>query len=127
VPGREAFQYAVLRVVPHVERGERVNAGIVLFCRRARFLEARTALPEAKLAALAPDLAVGPVAQQLRAIERIAAGDPTAGPVARQEPSERFHWLTAPASTVVQPSPVHTGLCEDPAAMLEHLFASLVA
>lgn len=127
MPGREAFQYAVLRVVPHVERGERVNAGIVLFCRRARFLEARTALPEAKLAALAPDLAPGPVAEQLRAIERIAAGDPAAGPVARQEPSERFHWLTAPASTVVQPSPVHTGLCEDPAAMLEHLFASLVA
>jgi hypothetical protein len=127
VPGREAFQYAVLRVVPHVERGECVNAGLVLFCRRARFLEARTALPEAKLALLAPELDLGPVAEQLRAIERIAAGDPTAGPVARQEPSERFHWLAAPASTIVQPSAVHTGLSEDPAATMAHLFASLVA
>lgn len=126
MPGREAFQYAVLRVVPHVERGERVNAGLVLFCRRRGFLQARTALPAATLAVLAPDLPLGPVDEQLRAIERIAAGDPTAGPVARQEPSERFHWLTAPASTVIQPSPVHTGLCEDPAVTLAHLFAALV-
>jgi DUF3037 family protein len=127
VPAREAFQYAVVRVVPHVERGERVNAGIVLYCRRARFLQARTALPGAKLAALAPDLPLAPVAEQLTAIERIAAGDPAAGPVARQEQSERFHWLVAPASTVVQPSAVHTGLCEDPAATLSRLFDALVA
>jgi hypothetical protein len=127
MPGREAFQYAVLRVVPHVERGERVNAGIVLYCRRARFLQARTALPEAKLAVLAPDLAPGPVAAQLHLIERIAAGDPGAGPVAGQEQSERFHWLVAPASTIVQPSAVHTGLSDDPAGTLARLFDALVA
>lgn len=127
MPEREAFQYAVLRVVPHVERGECVNAGIVLYCRRAQFLKARTALPAAKLAALAPDLPLAPVAAQLQMIERIAAGDPGAGPVARQEQSERFHWLVAPASTIVQPSAVHTGLCEDPAATLARLFDALVA
>jgi hypothetical protein len=127
VPGREGFQYAVVRVVPHVERGELLNAGVVLFSRRHRFLAARTELDAAALAALAPDCDVEQVASHLRTLERVAAGDEAAGPIARLESSERFHWLTAPASTIVQPSPVHTGLTADPAAELDRLFARLVS
>jgi hypothetical protein len=127
VPGREDFQYAVLRVVPRVERGECLNVGVVLFSRRHGFLAARTELDASALAALAPDCDPDEVRPHLDAIERVAAGDPTGGPIAALEPSERFHWLTAPASTMVQASAVHTGLTADPAAELEHLFARLVA
>ena len=125
-PRREAFQYAVVRVVPRVERGEALNAGVVLFARRWRFLAARTELDSAALAALAPGCDVDEVRPHLELLERVAAGDPSAGPVAALEPSERFHWLTAPASTIVQPSPVHTGLTADPGRALERLFARLV-
>jgi Protein of unknown function (DUF3037) len=125
--GQEDFAYAVLRVVPRVERGERLNAGVVLFCRRRGFLAARVALDERRLAALAPDADADAVRGHLEALARIAAGDPAGGSVAALPPSERFGWLVAPSSTVIQPSPVHTGLCEDPAAMLDRLFAELVA
>jgi hypothetical protein len=126
VPGREDFQYAIVRAVPRVERGETLNVGVVLFSRRHRFLAARTELDETALRALAPDCDGAQVRLQLETIERIAAGDPAAGPIAALEPSERFHWLTAPASTIVQASAVHTGLTDDPAAELDHLFATLV-
>jgi hypothetical protein len=126
VPGREPFQYAALRIVPRVERGEAVNAGVVLFCRPLRFLGARTQLDEALLHALAPDCDPSAVRAALADIERIAAGDPAGGPIAALEPSERFHWIVAPSSTIVQPGPVHTGLTADPAAELERLFAQLV-
>jgi hypothetical protein len=125
--GREAFQYAIVRVVPRVERGEALNAGVVLFSRRHRFLAARTELDAAALAALAPGCDAEEVRSHLRTLELVAAGDPAGGPIAGLEPSERFHWLTAPASTIVQPSPVHTGLTSDPHAELEHLFTRLVA
>ena len=121
-----AFQYAIVRVVPRVERGECVNAGVVLFCRPRRFLAARTELDEARLRALAPDVDVAAVHGHLDAIERIAAGDLAAGPIAALPASERFHWLVAPSSTIIQPSPVHTGLSDDPAGELEHLVARLV-
>lgn len=117
----------LLRVVPHVERGEQLNAGVVLFCRRRGFLEARVALDERRLRALAPGVEAAPIGEQLTVLERVAAGDPAAGAVARMEPSERFGWLAAPSSTVVQPSAVHTGLCDDPAAVLDRLVATLVA
>ena len=120
------FQYAVLRVVPDIERGEFLNAGVVLFARTRGFLAARVALDSARLAALSPGADAGRVADRLATLERVAAGDPDAGPIARLDPSERFNWLVAPASTVIQPSPVHTGLCDDPEGMLEHLFARLV-
>ena len=120
------FQYAVLRVVPHVERGEHVNAGVVVFCRQLKFLAARVSLDDSRLLALAPDVDPGPIREQLDTLARVVAGEPDAGPIAALEPSERFHWLTAPASTIVQPSPVHTGLTSDPAAELEHLFTRLV-
>jgi hypothetical protein len=127
VPEREDFQYAILRIVPHVERGECLNAGVVLFCRRLSFLGVRTGLDDTALAALAPDSEAGEVRAHLNALERVAAGAADGGPIATLEPSERFHWLTAPSSTIVQASPVHTGLTSDPAAELDHLFERLVA
>ena len=126
-PEPDEFAYAVLRVVPRVERGERFNAGVVVFCRRRGFLAARAGLDERRLAALAPAVDPEQVRAHLDALVRIAAGDPGGGSVAALEPSERFGWLVAPSSTIIQPSAVHTGLCDDPGEMLERLFAELVA
>lgn len=126
MPAREDFQYAILRVIPRVERGESLNAGVVLFSRRHRFLAARTELDAAALAALSPGCDPAEVRTHLETLERVAAGDPAGGPIAALEPSERFHWLTAPSSTIVQASPVHTGLTADPGAELDRLFATLV-
>lgn len=123
---RSVFQYAIVRVVPRVERGECFNVGVVLLCRPRRFLGARIHLDEHRLAAFAPGLDPQLLRPHLEAIERIATGDPTAGPIAQLGLAERFHWLVAPASTIIQPSEVHTGLCRDPAAELEHLVATLV-
>jgi hypothetical protein len=125
-PPRNAFQYAIVRVVPRVERGECLNVGVILLCRPKRFLGARIALDERRLAAFAPDLDAASIRPHLDAIERIAAGDPTAGPIARLGIAERFHWLVAPSSTIIQASEVHTGLCDDPATELDHLVATLV-
>jgi hypothetical protein len=127
VPAREDFQYAIFRVVPHVERGECLNAGVVLFCRRLGFLGARTGLDEAALAALAPDCDPVEVRAHLKSLERVATGASDGGPIAALDASERFHWLTAPSSTIVQSSAVHTGLTSDPAGELEHLFERLVS
>lgn len=125
-PGRDPFSYAILRVVPAVERGERFNAGVVLFCRQRSFLEAKVALDDRRLNALAPGVSAEEVRAHLEALVRVARGDAGAGPVAEMPPSERFGWLVAPSSTIIQPSPVHTGLCEDPGATLESLFRELV-
>jgi Protein of unknown function (DUF3037) len=122
----EPFQYAMLRVIPRVERGEAFNAGVVLFCRPLRFLAARVALDDALLAALAPDCDPAEVRAQLESLVAVADGREEGGRVAAMDQSERFHWLTAPASTIVQPSAVHTGLTADPAAELERLFGILV-
>jgi pyridoxamine 5'-phosphate oxidase len=116
----------VLRVVPDVERGESVNTGVVVYCRARRYLQARVQLPAGRLGALAPGLEQGAVRAHLETLAAVAAGDPAAGPVARMDPSERFGWLAAPSSTIVQPSAVHTGLCDDPAAELDRLFDRLV-
>jgi hypothetical protein len=126
MPSPEAFQYAIVRVVPRIERGECFNAGVVLFCRPHRFLGARTSLDERRLAVLAPGLDASSVRPHLEAVERVAAGDPAGGPIASLPAHERFHWLVSPSSTVIQPSEVHTGLTEDPATELDHLFATLV-
>ena len=125
-PRRSAFSYAIVRVVAHVERGEGFNAGVVLFCRQLDFLAARVALDERRLAVLAPDVSPDTVRPQLEAIVRIAGGDPAGGPIAALPASERFGWLVAPASTIIQPSPVHTGLCGNPQETLAELFAELV-
>jgi hypothetical protein len=112
--------------VPRVERGEWFNAGVVLFCRPRRFLRAQVHLDESVLRALAPACDPAIVREHLEAIARIARGDPDAGPIARLAQHERFHWLVAPSSTIVQRSEVHTGLTDDPEATLEHLFRTLV-
>ena len=120
------FSYAVLRLVPRVERGERMNVGVVVFCRPLDFLAARTALDEPRAQALWADVDLDAVRAHLTAIERVAAGDPDAGPIARLDTTARFHWLVAPSSTIIQPSAVHTGRTSDPAACLDHLMTRLV-
>lgn len=115
---REEYQYLLLRVVPDLQRGERLNVGVVLFCRRRRFLGARTRVDAERLRAVAPELDAPELEAHLRAL---ITGPP------QLDDSERFHWLAAPSSTIIQPSDVHTGLTDDPAATLEHLFAELVA
>jgi hypothetical protein len=122
----QPFAYAVLRVVPRVERGERLNVGVALFCRRHDFLDLRTRLDVARLAALAPDLDPGPVASRLEALRLVVCGDSAGGALAALEQSERFGWLVAPSSTIIQPSEVHTGMTADPRATLDRLFATLV-
>jgi hypothetical protein len=126
MPGRSDFQYTILRVVPRIERGERLNAGVVLYCPQRHFLGVRIELDAARLQALAPDLDPATVQPHLDAIAAVAAGDAAGGPLARLPASERFGWVAAISSTVIQPSEVHTGLTENPATTLEHLFASLV-
>lgn len=126
MPADSPFSYAVYRLVPRLDRGERINVGVVVFCRPLQYLEARTSLDEARARALWPELDLVPVRAQLAAIERIAAGDERGGPIARLETTARFHWLVSPSSTIIQPSEVHTGICGDPAAELGKLLAELV-
>jgi len=121
------FAYAILRLVPRVERGERLNVGVVVFCRQRDFLDLRAQIDETRLAALAPDLDVGAVRDSLEAIRAVVCGEPAGGALAALPASERFGWVVAPASTIIQPSQVHTGLTDDPAATLERLFDTLVA
>ena len=123
---RRAFDYAIIQAVPRADRDERVNAGAILFCPAAAFLDCRIALDGARLRALAPAADVAAIAAQLEAIRAVCAGEPTAGPIAALSRSERFHWLTTPRSTAVQTAVAHAGLCEDPASALERLFASAV-
>jgi len=122
-----SFDYAVLRIVPAVEREEFFNAGVILFCPEQRFLDARVSLDREKLAAFAPALAVDEVQRRLEAIEKICAGDPGAGPMAQLSQRARFHWLIAPRSTLVQVSPAHSGICEDPQSTLDRLFNEQVS
>ena len=126
MPEPDAYQYALWRLVPDLQRGEALNVGVILYCRRRRFLEARVHVDAARLAAVAPGLDAQAVTDHLDGLVRVAAGAPGAGDVAGAPQSERFHWLVAPASTIVQPGPVHTGVGDDPAALLDRLFARLV-
>ena len=123
---RSPSQYAIIRVVPRVDRGECLNAGVVLLCRSMAFIGARTELDEGRLAALAPGTDPGTVRPHLDAIERIARGEPAGGPMAALSIAERFHWLVSPSSTIIQASEVHTGLSDDPARELEDLVEKLV-
>jgi hypothetical protein len=123
---REEFQYAVLRVVPSIQRGERLNVGVVLFSPRHRFLAARIEVDRERLAALAADAPADEIEAHLASLAAIAAGKPAGGPLSKLPQGERFHWLAAPASTVIQPSEVHTGFCEEPAVELDRLFGLLV-
>jgi hypothetical protein len=125
---RDAFEYAVLRVAPRVERGELVNVGVVLFCRTRRFLGVRVELGDRQSAALrvlAPAVDLDAVRSHLASIEAIVAGEPSAGPIAALDAPERFRWVTSPSSTVIQPSDVHGGMTDDPAASLAELYETL--
>lgn len=124
VERRDVFQYALLRVVPRVERGESINAGVVLYCRARSFLTARTHLDEERLRALDPAADVAGVRAVLRAVEEVGHGG--AGRAGASDVGQRFGWLVAPRSTVVQPGPVHTGLTTDPPAEAERLLDLLV-
>ncbi|UCM86684.1 DUF3037 domain-containing protein [Streptomyces marincola] len=123
---RDVFEYALLRVVPRMERGESINAGVVLYCRARSFLAARVHLDEARLRALDPAADVPGVLAALAAAECVCLGGRAAGPAGGDDAGRRFRWLVAPRSTVVQPGPVHTGLTADPAAELERLLHVLV-
>jgi hypothetical protein len=126
VAERKAFQYTVLRVVPDVERGERINVGVILYSPELKFLGARVHLDAARLAALAPDVDAGEIERHLDALVNVAAGEADGGPLAALPQSERFGALSAPASTTVQPSEVHTGVCEDGQRALDELFDRLI-
>jgi hypothetical protein len=123
---RSAFQYTILRVVPRIERGERVNVGVVLFCPQRRFLATRIELDEARLGVLDPSLDAASVQPHLDAIAAVVAGHPEGGALSELTASERFGWVAAQSSTVIQPSEVHTGLTDSPERTLEHLFNTLV-
>ena len=126
VHAQNSFDYAVIRVVPSVEREEFLNAGVIVFCLQKRVLEARVRFDEARFLALWPELDVERVRLQLRAICDVCVGKESAGPIGRLSQRERFHWLVAPRSTMIQISPVHSGLCESPEAALQKMFQQIV-
>jgi hypothetical protein len=121
-----AYDFAVLRVVPHVHLGVFVPVGVVVHARTSSFLDMRVLTDAAELGACVADVDTELLSRYLRACEAICRGAPEAGPVALAPPSERFHWLTAPRSDVLQSSPVHEGLCRDPKAELQALFEAYV-
>lgn len=124
MPALSSFDYAVVRMVPNVERGEFINVGVILFCRTRRFLGAAVELDRRRLAALAPHFDIDQAEAHLALIPRIAQGDDS--PIGRLDQAERFHWLVTPRSTSIQVSAVHTGLCRDPQAALENLMEMMV-
>ena len=126
MPAHATYDYAVIRVVPRVEREEFVNVGVILSCQDASFLEARIELDEARLLALHAGLDIAAIRAHLATIPAICAGGESAGPIGKLSRRERFDWLTAPRSTMIQTSPVHAGRCTDPIAAIDHLMRTMV-
>ena len=126
MPALSTYDYAVVRVVPHVDRGEFVNVGVIVSCTATQFLEARIELDEARLRTLAPDLDLTSIRTALAAVPEICAGGARAGAFASLSARQRFDWLVAPRSASIQTSPVHSGRCTDPGRALEHLMARMV-
>ena len=126
MPVASSFEYAVVRVVPRVERGEFVNAGVILYCRSLEFLETALALDRARLLALAPGTDVTMVEAHLEAVAHVCRGGAGAGPIGTLTQAERFRWLVAPRSTMIQCSPVHEGMCDDPREALADALRKLV-
>jgi hypothetical protein len=126
VPNLSTYDYAIVRVVPRVERGEFINAGVIVSCASAGYLQARIELDDTRLLALDPGADIAGIRAGLAAIPVICAGAPAAGALAALSVRERFHWLVAPRSTSIQTSPVHTGRCESPELQLEHLMQTMV-
>jgi Protein of unknown function (DUF3037) len=126
VPAEYTYDYAVVRIVPRVERGEQINVGVVLSCVDVDFLEARIEMDEARLLALDPSIDLEAIRAGLATIPAVCAGGPAAGPIGALRPRDRFRWLVSPRSTIIQTSSVHTGRTADPAAALEHLLRTMV-
>ena len=126
MPELDSFEFATIRVVPRVEREEFLNAGVIVFCLGRKFLQAMVHIDATRLNALWPELDVQLLRQHLEAFPKICAGEADAGPIAKLPVRERFHWLVSPRSTVIQISPVHSGLCELPELTLSELFRQLV-
>jgi hypothetical protein len=120
------FDYAIVRLVPRVERGEQLNVGVIVSCPVHAYLAAEIAFDRARVAAAFPWLALDEIADTLATIPLVAAGDPLGGPISAMPRSERFHWLVAPRSAVIQTSAVHTGLCDEPQNVLPRLLQQLV-
>lgn len=126
MPAPNSYDYAAVRVVPRVERGEFINVGIILWCASQDYLGARIELDEKRLRSLDPNVNIEAVRAHLASLPRVCAGGPEAGPIGALAPRERFDWLVAPRSTIIQVSPVHTGRCTDITATLEHLLNVMV-
>lgn len=126
MPEKHLFEYAIIRVVPCVERQEFLNVGVIVYCRAQGFLRTRFALNEARLRAFSANLNLDELTGRLQAFERICAGKAEGGPIGKLSIAERFRWLTSTRSTVVQTSPVHPGLCTTAAETLDKLFEQLV-
>lgn len=127
MPERDSFDYAIVRVVPRVDRDEFINVGVILLCRAKRFLDARIKVDAARLTALAPHIDLGTLEAQLDVIPRVCAGGAAAGALGELSQAERFRWLISPRSTTIQVSPAHCGLCDDPKIELARLFEEMVA
>jgi DUF3037 family protein len=126
VHAQNSFEFAVIRIVPRVDREEFVNAGVIVFCLGQKFLRALVEVDEARLRALWPDLDLNLLRENLAVFPKICSGAADGGPIAKLSLRERFHWMVSPRSTVIQISPVHSGLCESPEAVLQELFHQLV-
>ena len=126
MPAPASYDYAIVRVVPLVERGECINVGVILFCRMRRYLAIRIELDIQRLTAFAPSLNIDEVRHALEQLERVCNGGEESGPVGQLSLSERFHWLVAPRSTIIQTSPTHSGLCSNPEHTLDHLMNTMV-
>ena len=126
MPARETYEYAVIRLVPRVEREEFLNVGVILYSKRHRYLEMRFALDTARISAFAPDIDLDEIERYLNGWKAVCAGTPRGGRIGQLEPHLRFRWLVAARSTIIQSTHTHPGVCEDPAVVLEHLFGQLV-
>jgi hypothetical protein len=126
VPVSSSYDYAVVRIVPSVERGECMNVGVILFCRTRRFLGARIELNEERVRAFAPDIDMALIKQQLAHLVQVSEGKDQSGPIGQLSQSERFHWLVSPRSTVIQVSAAHSGLSDDPETALDKLVNKMV-
>lgn len=126
MPEPNSFEYAIVRVVPHVEREEFLNVGVILFCRAARFLQARLELDDQRLATLAPDLDPATVQAQLNLVHRLCVGGSGTGEIGALPQPDRFRWITSPRSTSLQFSAIHVGLCDDPVKALDEIFEKTI-
>jgi hypothetical protein len=126
MPTTSSYNYAIIRIVPLVERGECINIGVILFCRTQRFLDMLIHFDQQRVSTFAPTLDLSLVQQQIEALVRVCRGGDGSGPIGQLSQAERFHWLVSPRSTIIQASPVHCGTCSDPASTLQKLLQKLV-